>query len=614
MGNSIKINEININKALKILKLSNLVLEFEERDDVRGYSIKNVDGKAVISYNEPCDLFRAFLYISQNGVKNIAQTRKFEKLGYMIDVARNAVPKIETIKKMVDHLAILGYNRLYVYLEDLFEIKEEPFFGYMRGRYTEEELKELDEYCFEYGIELVPCIQTLAHLNAIFVWPEYQKCNDIADILLVNCDRTYQLIDNMFKAVSRIFKSKTLHIGMDEAIALGRGTYLNKNGYKNGYEVMAEHVNKVMEIAKPYGFDLMLWSDMYFRLAFGGAYYSATGKLDEKVADQIPNDLTLFYWDYYNRDEKMVTHVMKEHLKLSPNVAFAGGAWKWTGWTPATSLSLKTSKVALDVCLNEGIKNIMLTAWSDDGAEASLFATLPTVVYYAERNYNSETTESDIDKKLQLLFGLSLEDFYSADMLLISKNEYEENYLFGKLPKVLLYNDPLSGVYDGVIKKYDILSNINKNILDLKKVVKNAPKEFKYIFENLLNLAKVLQFKAKLGIDIRAFYKEGNIEELKNIVNLRIPTLIKRLKFFEKGFYNQWMLENKSNGYQTHDLRLGGLIKRLQTVKNILQDYLDGKINKIHELEDDVLQIDGDDALGMLLWKDWKYIHSLYVV
>ena len=532
----------------------------------------------------------------------------------MIDVARNAVPKIETIKKMVDHLAILGYNRLYLYLEDLFEIKEEPFFGYMRGRYTEEELKELDEYCLEYGIELVPCIQTLAHLNAIFVWPEYQKCNDIADILLVNCDRTYQLIDNMFKAVSRIFKSKTLHIGMDEAIALGRGTYLNKNGYKNGYDVMAEHVNKVMEVAKPYGFDLMLWSDMYFRLAFGGAYYSATGKLDEKVADQIPNDLTLFYWDYYNRDEKMVTHVMKEHLKLGTNVAFAGGAWKWTGWTPATVLSLKTSKVALDVCLNEGIKNIMLTAWSDDGAEASLFATLPTVVYYAERNYNCEVTEGDIDKKLQLLFGLSLEDFYSADMLLISKNEYEENYLFGKLPKILLYNDPLSGVYDGVIKKYDILRNINKSILKLKKSVKNAPEEFKYMFENLLNLAKVLQFKAKLGVDIRAFYKADDIEGLKNIANFRIPTLIRRLKSFEKGFYNQWMLENKGNGYQTHDLRLGGMIKRLQTVKNILQDYLESKIDKIYELEDCILKIDGDDALDMLLWKDWKYVHSLYVV
>lgn len=603
-----------IQRITETLKISELIINYERCESLHGYVINNKEGKAIILYYDTCDLFRAFLDIYQNGVQNVTRIRKFEKLGYMIDVARNAVPKIETIKKLVNYLAVLGYNRLYVYLEDLFEIKEEPFFGYMRGRYTEDELKQLDEYCLEYGIELVPCIQTLAHLNGIFKWPEYEQCNDTADILLVSSDRAYELINNMFKTIKRVFKSKTVHIGMDEAHFLGRGKYLDENGYSDGYDLMFKHINKVVSIAKTYGFDLMLWSDMYFRLAFGGAYYSANGELSKDIANQIPKDLTLFYWDYYNKEKNMVNHVMEEHLKLSNNVAFAGGAWKWTGWNPSTKLSLKTSKVALDVCNNKAIKNVMLTAWSDDGAEASLFATLPIIVYYAERNYNSELTECDINKKLQLLFGLSLQDFYSADMLLINENEFEENYLFGKLPKILLYNDPLSGVYDGIIQKYDIINCVNNNIKKLEKSVKNAPNEFKYVFENLLNLCKVLQLKAKLGIDIRTCYKNNDKVGLNVIVKKRIPTLIRRLKVFEKGFYNQWMLENKDNGYQTHDLRLGGMIKRLQTVKNLLQDYLSGKIDQIYELKDELLQIDGDDSLNMLLWKDWKYIHSLYVI
>jgi hypothetical protein len=73
------------------------------------------------------------------------------------------------------------------------------------------------------------------------------------------------------------------------------------------------------------------------------------------------------------------------------------------------------------------------------------------------------------------------------------------------------------------------------------------------------------------------------------------------------------MTENKDNGYQTHDLRLGGLIKRLQTVKMMLLEFVDGKKKEIYELRDEILPIDGGEALGMLLWKDWKYIHSAYV-
>ena len=140
-----------------------------------------------------------------------------------------------------------------------------------------------------------------------------------------------------------------------------------------------------------------------------------------------------------------------------------------------------------------------------------------------------------------------------------------------------------------------------------------APKEFSYIFENLENLCNVLYIKAKLGVAIRKAYQEGQLEKLEQIKTKQIPALIRRLQKFEKGFYKQWMYENKDNGYQTHDLRIGGMIKRLQTVKNILTAYLNGEITIIYELEDKLLSFNEDATLDMLLWKDWKYIHSVYV-
>ena len=92
---------------------------------------------------------------------------KFERLGYMVDCSRGAVPKIETLKKFVDYLSEFGYTYLELYIEDVYEIEGEPYFGYMRGRYTAVEIAELDVYAKQKGIELIPCIQTLAHLERI---------------------------------------------------------------------------------------------------------------------------------------------------------------------------------------------------------------------------------------------------------------------------------------------------------------------------------------------------------------------------------------------------------------------------------------------------------------
>ena len=113
----------------------------------------------------------------------------------MLDCSRNAVPDLHTLKKWVDLTASLGYNTLLLYTEDTYEVPDEPYFGYMRGRYTQAELRELDAYANERGMTIMPCIQTLAHLYAIKRWPEYWPHFDTDDILLAGDERVYTLID-----------------------------------------------------------------------------------------------------------------------------------------------------------------------------------------------------------------------------------------------------------------------------------------------------------------------------------------------------------------------------------------------------------------------------------
>ena len=60
--------------------------------------------------------------------------------------------KVDAFKKLLDRLALMGYNMAMMYTEDTVKLEGLPYFGYMRGAYTKEEIREMDDYAFEYGI------------------------------------------------------------------------------------------------------------------------------------------------------------------------------------------------------------------------------------------------------------------------------------------------------------------------------------------------------------------------------------------------------------------------------------------------------------------------------
>ena len=147
-----------------------------------GYEIEyNGKGECRIRCDSNLSLAQALLALKTYGTdtaRTFSAKCRFEQLGIMVDCSRNAVPTVETVKKLIRIMALLGYRSLQLYTEDTYEIPSQPYFGYLRGRYSSEELKELDAYADELGIELVPCIQTLAHLERIFRWKCYDEVRD----------------------------------------------------------------------------------------------------------------------------------------------------------------------------------------------------------------------------------------------------------------------------------------------------------------------------------------------------------------------------------------------------------------------------------------------------
>ncbi|MBO5010338.1 MAG: beta-N-acetylhexosaminidase [Clostridia bacterium] len=510
--------------------------------------------------------------------------KKKTTLGVMLDVSRNAVMNMENLKRYFDVLKKMGYNCVFLYAEDTYEVEGDPYFGYMRGRYSKEEMREMDEYGRSVGIEVIPCIQTLAHLTRISKWNQYVM--DTPDILMVDDESTYEFIDRMFKTLSECFTTKRIHVGMDEAHMLGRGKHLDKYGYETVDVLMTRHLDRVCEIAKKYDYELMIWSDMYFRPWNNGDYYIGKAEMPEEYIKALPSNVIPVYWDYYSKDPQRYDDMIYNHTQLSDKTWFAGGAWTWGGFAPHNGCSIKCSPPAIEACKKYGINNIFVTMWGDNGAECSKYSVLPTLFLIAE-HVRGNTDEALIKKKFEKLFGIGFDEF----LLLDTPNNVAlpEDTSNPVCPcKYMLYSDPFVGFPDSTVKLGEG-AKYPEYAAALYNVAKKSRK-YGYLFDSMAKLCDVLADKYELGVKTRNAYKAGDKTELYRLANEEYTRIEKNLRAFIKAFEKQWMKENKPYGFEVQDARLGGLLYRIGSCKKRLTDYCKGSLDSIPELEEDILK------------------------
>ena len=507
--------------------------------------------------------------------------------GVMLDCSRDAVMKVEKVKEFANTIKAFGYNALLLYTEDTYEVSGEPYFGYMRGGYTQNELKELDAYLSDIGIELIPCIQTLAHLLHIFKWKPYAGICDTGNILLVDDEKTYELIENIFKTLDKTFTSRRVNIGMDEAHMLGLGKYLDLHGYHTRFELLKKHLKRVSAIAAKYGFKPMMWSDMYFRVLQDGAYYGIDNRCEEivmtdEVASQAPPDVDLVYWDYYN-DRNFVDRMVQTHKKFPCRLWFAGGAWSWFGFVPSNAFTQKTMLPAMEVCRDKNIDDIFITMWGDGGKECSFFTLLPSL-YAIKKTYDGLPVDKE---EFSRLTGENYDDLMSLD----GPNELYDVEDPVNPSKYMFYNDLLLGICDTLVVggECEKLATLTAKY----KAAAKRSKKYSYIFESMASFASVLSVKYELGVRLRRAYKEKDDVALAECL-ADMKKLPPRIKAFYKAFGKLWETENKPFGFEVHDQRLGGMIKRIEHCIDKLQKYIAGTLKTIEELEVDLLDFHGN--------------------
>ncbi len=508
----------------------------------------------------------------------------YKNFGVLICCASNGVMKVERVKELIDILQKMGYTLLELCLDDMFKIPDEPYFGYLRGGYTGEEIREMDVYAKAKGIELVPAIQTLAHFKSLVKIPHYSDIVDIDDILLVDEPKRYELIEKMFATIAECFTSRKVNIGFDEAFKVGMGNYLNKHGYTNRFELLLRHLNRVVEIAGKYGFRIHMWSDMFFRLANHGEYWGKNIRVPENIREKVPEEVELCYWDYYSTDEAQYDHMLEVHEQFRRELWFAGGAWSWCGFAPHNHFSMKTMKPAMKQVRNHGIRNVLITVWGDDGHDCSYFSVLPSLYairQYADGNYRDEEIKEGFEK----LFGWNFDDFLQLDLPnRNSKNEYYDKA--SNFCKSLLFNDCFLGLRDVAMEEMGHIP-----FAEYADALRGAaPKMGGYacLFENLAALCELLEIKAELGIRTRRAYQSGDRVALSGLLRDYEET-DRRTEKFRNTLRAVWMKDNKPYGWDIQEMRLGALRARISDCLQRLKEYLAGDCERIPELEEKLL-------------------------
>ncbi|MCQ2742543.1 MAG: family 20 glycosylhydrolase [Bacilli bacterium] len=505
---------------------------------------------------------------------------KFEVLSAFIECSGGATPTVESIKRYAKILKGFGYQELYLGLGNGYKMDKYPYFAYRRGRYTIEDMKAIDSYCKEIGITVIPNIQLLGHQPYLFRFDSMRHLMDTPTVLLVGYEKTYELIDEMFKTMTQGFSSQRIHISLDEAFGIGSGRYLEFNEPKDKKAILLEHLLRVKEIAKKYGCDIEMWGD--------GLIDRVCTKVTAKdVKNALPPHTLVWQWDYCEFRKDAIRKMISTIQENATDLGYAGCAWKHSSLAPNNAYSIKRLLPQMDVAEEMGVKRFMVTVWEDRGLPVSFLTVLPALFVAAQYNEGRDIREGLDKQKFYEVTGISYDDIFSIEyMNYPSKKKMNESW--ATISEYLTLCDIFITNYDFYVKektgsKYAALSRRYANIA--------CPDYMKPMFTYYSSLAKYLSKKARLGTEVREAYLRKDNESLKTLMNGKLSQAIKTLKKAYQDLVSYWPSEFQILGLETNQMFFLHVIGRLEYAKEKIKKYLlDG--TKIDEIEEELLPPD----------------------
>ena len=515
-----------------------------------------------------------------SGSLHLRERRHFAHCGAMLDMSRNGVMTVPALKDWIDRQALLGLNLLMLYTEDTYEVPGYPYFGYLRGRYTQAELRELDDYAARTGVELVPCVQTLGHLKQFLQWPSSAGLRDQPDILLIDSEPTYDFLDAALRSLRSCFRTDRIHIGMDEAHGVGLGVYLLRHGYTDRFALLNRHLARVSALCEKYGFRPMMWSDMFFRLGSArNEYYDEDIHVPDSVIAAIP-PVEQVYWDYYHKHAETYERMLAEHSRMNRGTVFAGGVWSWSGFLPNRERTLRTMEPALRVNARRDTDTVLATFWGDDGAETDYHMALERLPLFSEACWAGPDFDTeDCDRAADCLTGLprSFRQLYGR----FYADDFE-----AWTGKKLMWCDPLypCGEAAGTLQTLRAAAEEARAAIDRLPEIADRT-EVRYtrcVFDTLAQ-------KTALLLALRPAYEAGSRGELRALTEGAIPALAEAYSRQAEAHRALWESRRKRQGWEVLALRYGGAVGRLHDAADELSRYLRGELPGLQELDEPAL-------------------------
>jgi len=185
------------------------------------------------------------------------------------------------------------------------------------GRSLEkDEVRDIVEYAKSFGLEVIPEIQSLSHVQYItmahpeigeekyvekqdaseeFSTADIRKDTKAAHNFCAADPRSYEILFDIAEEVIEVFKPKRyVHMGHDEVYEIG---VCERCRHRDPAELLAEDINKIYEWLKKRGLKMMIWSDM---INATSTTYKTTA-----AADMIPKDIVCldFTWYFHFADD-----------------------------------------------------------------------------------------------------------------------------------------------------------------------------------------------------------------------------------------------------------------------------------------------------------------------
>ena len=333
----------------------------------------------------------------------------FAVRSYMLDISRDKVPTMGTLRLIVDLLAKFGYNQFQLYTEHTFAYSRHKGVWEHASPLTPSEIRALDAYCAMNGIELVANQNSFGHLERWLTKPEYNHLAELPQggaplpwggfkkdptTLCPTDPRSLEFLDGLYDELLPNFESKLFNIGCDETFdLLGEGRSAAQVKEKGEGRVYLEFLKQVAGLARKHGRRPMFWGDVILK--------------HPELVPELPKDLIALDWGYEGNHPFMEQAEKCKAAGLEFYVCPGTSSWN--------SLAGRVENMRENMIAAEhagrihGAKGFMVTDWGDGGHWQPLAASLPGLVFGGLlATEGAHAAKMDIESALNGIMGVPL--------------------------------------------------------------------------------------------------------------------------------------------------------------------------------------------------------------